>query len=137
MAKTLRTWKHAPEPQSLIPCPSNDSAAVGAHGQVENSVGVASQSGDPAHVSSPPDVDLVLGVTVSADDFVDAATEHHVAHLRPNIVGRKSDPSESVSELDGAVCSATSRHKQTVLMGRPGHGLDRSFVVSKLEQRLC
>ena len=89
-------------------CSGNDGAAVGAHGQVENTVSVTSQGGDLLHLGIFPDVDLVLGVSVSADKLVCCLTEHQVADLGSSIDCLQFGSGEGIPETDCTIGSSSS-----------------------------
>jgi hypothetical protein len=128
--------EHVPEAQGFVASASDDGAAVGAHGQVKNSVGMASEGGESLHLGVSPDVDLVLGVPVRAHQLVHRLAEHQVAHLRAHVVGVLGRASEGVSNFDGSISSPAAGNQQSVLVGRPGHGLDGSQVIGELDHWL-
>jgi len=96
---------------------------------------VPHQSGDLLHLRVFPDVDLVEGVPVGADQLVDRLAEDQVAHLRASVHGTQGLARERVSETDVSVGSAAPRGQKPVLVRRPGHCLHRSDVVGELEHR--
>lgn len=55
----LRTWKDIPKAKSLITRASHYRAAVGGHGQVQHSHGVAHQGANLLHFGVLPNVNLV------------------------------------------------------------------------------
>jgi len=74
-----------PEAESLVTGAGDDDLAVGAHGEVEHSVGVAGQRDDLLHAGVLPDDDLVLAVTVCGDNLVAVLGPSKVAHLTSGV----------------------------------------------------
>lgn len=64
-----------PESKCLIPCASHNGASIGTHRKVENSIGVASEGGDPLHLRVLPYIDLVERVPVGTHEFVEGSAE--------------------------------------------------------------
>lgn len=69
-SRSLLLFECVPEAERLIACAGDNDLAIRAHGQVENTVGVAGQRNDLLHTWVFPDNDLVLTVTMSRDNFV-------------------------------------------------------------------
>jgi hypothetical protein len=105
----MTVGENVPESKGFVACTGYDRATVWTHGQVEHAVCVAGQGGGLLHLGVLPDVDFVVGVTVSAHQLVQTFAKHQVAHLRSDVHRLNSRASEGVSELDGAVGSASSR----------------------------
>lgn len=51
--------ERVPEPERLVPCASDDSLAVGTHGEVQHSRRVTIERGDLRHGRVPPDMNLI------------------------------------------------------------------------------
>lgn len=76
-----------PEPERLVTGASDDRAAVGAHAEIQHTVSVSCERDDLRHARVFPDVDGMLGVTVSAHKFRSGGAEEKVADLAAGIVG--------------------------------------------------
>lgn len=59
--------KGVPEPERLVPCASDDRLSIRRHGQVEDTLGVARQSGYLLHRRVLPHADLVLDLTCARE----------------------------------------------------------------------
>ena len=68
---------------------------------------MAGQSGDLFHLGILPDVDFILRVPMSADQFVETLAENEVADLRSHIHGFDCGSIKCVTETDSSV-SGTS-----------------------------
>ena len=125
-----------PEPQGFVACSSYDSASIRTHCQVEHPVSVSSQRCNFLHLRVFPNIYFVMGIAMGAHDFIQSFTEHQVAHLRTDVYRIQCSPSQSVPESNCPVGCSPSRNQQSVLMGRPSHGLHCSHVVVEFKDRL-
>ena len=98
---------------------------------------MAGQSGNFLHFGVLPNIDLIVRVPMSADDFVKRFAEHEVADLRAGVDRFESGAGQGVAEADGAVCGAAAGDQEAVLVGRPGHGFDCGDVVVEFEDGLA
>ena len=64
-----------PETQSLISSAGHNGGAIGTGSEVEDAVGVASETGDLAHGRAQPHIELVVGVAVGADQLAQGLAE--------------------------------------------------------------
>lgn len=129
--------KYVPEAQSLVSCPRDDGAAIGAHGEVEHAVCVAGQCGYLFHARVLPHIDLVVRIAVGAYDFVVSLAEHQVAHLRAYVHSLEGLASEGVPEPDSPVCRASAGHQKAVLVRGPRDCLHCGEVVCEFEDWLA
>lgn len=66
------------------------------------------EGGNFIHFGVLPDIDLIMGVSMCADDLVDCLAKHKVADLRTDIHSLHRGSSEGVSESDRPVRRASS-----------------------------
>jgi hypothetical protein len=99
--------ENVPEPERFISGSSNYCTSIGTHGEVQHSVGMSCQGCNLLHFGILPYVDLVLGISVSTDQFVQTFAENQVTNLRANVHGFYCCSIQSVSETDCSVsCSS-------------------------------
>ena len=67
--------ENVPKTKSLVSSAGDDSAAIGAHAEVQHAVSVTGEGYDLRHAGVLPDVDGVLGVAVGADEFRSSRAE--------------------------------------------------------------
>ena len=73
--------EYLPEPESFITSTGDNGLSVGAHGEIENTECMASQRHNLLHARILPNHNLVLAVSVGADDFVRVLRPGQIAHL--------------------------------------------------------
>lgn len=82
----FRFLERIPKPQRFISCSSHNRLAIRTHGKVENTIVVASQSGNLGHGRIFPDVNLVRDgsarIAVSRNDLVGVFGPHEITHLK-------------------------------------------------------
>ena len=88
------------------------------------------------HVWIRPNVDFVLTVAVSWDNFMKGFTECDITDLGASVFFTKYGSSEYISHFYHSVSSSATSCKQSMLMRRPGNGFDGSFMVRKFIQNL-
>src|ERR1700710_971901 len=120
-----------PETQGLITSARHHRLAVRAHGEVQDTEGVASQRNNLLHARVLPDDNLVLTVSVCADDLVRVLGPRKIAHLAAGVNLLDHRTRRRVPEFDRASGRTTTRGKQVVLVRGPCDGLDGGAVVGK------
>jgi hypothetical protein len=123
-----------PEPECLVAGAGDDGRAVGAHREVEHAHGVAGEDDHLLHGGVLPDVDLVEGVAVRADQLVHVFGEEEVADLRAGVDRVDLRRVAGVPEADHPVRGATAGGEQPVLVRRPRDRLDRGLVLLELDE---
>ncbi|RNA28621.1 hypothetical protein BpHYR1_008630 [Brachionus plicatilis] len=124
-----RLIEHIPEPERFVASTSHNGLAVRRHGQIQHSIRVTSQLGQLTHARILPDQYLILRVAMSADQLVGVFRPGQIAHLGARVHRLQILTGQRVPEPDTAVGSAAARGQQAVLMGRPGNGLHRRYVI--------
>ena len=82
-----------------------------------------------------PHNDLVVGVAVGGYDLLCVLAEHQVANLGASVDTVEESVVESVPELNGLVCCASSGGQYSVVVGRPRYALHCCHMVAKLANR--
>ena len=125
--------KHVPEPQRLVPGARDDDTAIGAHGQVEDSVGVAREAHDLRHAGVLPHDNLVLRVAVRADDLVGVLGPGQVADLRAGVDLVDDCSAHGIMEDYSSIGGSAAGCQEAFLVRRPGDGFHCRRVVAEFE----
>lgn len=123
--------KDLPEPQCLVPGTRDYRGTVRTRTQIQDSVGVASQTDDLLHAGILPHHDLILAVTVRADDLVRVLAPGQIADLGTGVDFFNHLARGSVPEFNGTISGAAAGGEEMVLMRRPGDGFDGCDVGAK------
>lgn len=128
--------KNVPKSQRFISRSCHNRWPIWTCCQVKDPMWMADQSRYLFHVWVRPYVDLMLTVSMSWNNFMQSFTKCDIANLRPSIFFAKNLSSEYVTHLDHSVSCSASSCKQSMLVRRPGDGLDSGFMVRKLIENL-
>jgi len=78
--------EHIPESERLVARSGNNHRAVGAHAQVQHTICVTRETDDLVHGGVLPDVDRMLRVPVSRDEFGSELGEEKITDLAACVV---------------------------------------------------
>ena len=126
-----RTWKYLPKAQGLVAGPRDHSRTVWTQGQVQDTICVASESRHLGHTWITPHHNLVERIPVRADNLVAVLRPRQIANLTARVNFVETGPRQGVPETNAAVRCAATTCQETVLVGRPGNGLDGGRVFGK------
>jgi hypothetical protein len=108
-ARLRRTWEDVPETESFVTRSCYYRTAVRVHGQVKHPVGMPDQSGHSLELGVRPDVDFILGVPMSAHNFVATSAKGQIAYLRSRVFLCYYLVSKDVSKTKGSIGRSASR----------------------------
>lgn len=74
-------WEDIPKPKGFIPSPSHNGTSIGTHRQVEHPIRMTSQRRHSLHLGVLPDIDLIEGISMGADELIEGSAEGEVADL--------------------------------------------------------
>jgi len=96
--------ENIPKPQSLVSGPGNDGLTVWRHRQVQHAIRMSRQLGHLNERRVFPDEDLILTISVSADQFVGVFGPSQIADLRPGIDALQRLSRQSIPESNAPIC---------------------------------
>ena len=94
---------------------------------------MARQLGDLHERGIFPDEDLILTVSMGADEFVGVLGPSQIADLGSSVNALERLTGQGVPEADAAIGGAPAGSQETMLVRRPGDGLDCRGVLHKPE----
>mmetsp|Transcript_13203 Transcript_13203/g.22089 ORF Transcript_13203/g.22089 Transcript_13203/m.22089 type:complete len:254 (-) Transcript_13203:627-1388(-) len=123
--------EYVPEAQCFIGGTCADHASLGGEGHVEHTGGMAPQLLDPRHAGILPETQLVLDVSMAAEDLLLVGRPLQRAHLGAGVHRVDEGARAGIPELDTTVRGTPAAGEQVALVWRPGQSLHRGLVVGE------